>query len=83
MASRSSQTASATSYKNPKLRDIPEVEIDKNGKFKYILIKVHDPDIDREFKHIVRGTSKASFHEMTPPGYIIFAPGRPGLRPAV
>lgn len=63
MASRSSQTASATSYKNPKLRDIPEVEIDKHGKFKYILIKVHDPDIDREFKHIVRGTAKAAFHE--------------------
>ncbi|GFR58081.1 14 kDa phosphohistidine phosphatase-like [Elysia marginata] len=64
MASRCSQTASATSYKNPKLRDIPEVEIDKNGKFKYILIKVHDPDIDREFKHIVRGTSKAAYHDL-------------------
>ncbi|GFO48430.1 14 kda phosphohistidine phosphatase-like [Plakobranchus ocellatus] len=62
MASRSSQTASATSYKNPKLRDIPEVEIDKHGKFKYILIKVHDPDVDREFKHIIRGTAKAAFH---------------------
>ncbi|XP_035828762.1 14 kDa phosphohistidine phosphatase-like [Aplysia californica] len=57
-----SHMASATSYKNPKLISIPEVEIDKNGKFKYILIKVHDPDIDREFKHIVRGTSKAAYH---------------------
>uniref|UniRef100_A0A0B6ZMM9 Uncharacterized protein n=2 Tax=Arion vulgaris TaxID=1028688 RepID=A0A0B6ZMM9_9EUPU len=58
----SAQMASATSYKNPKLISIPEVEIDKNGKFKYILVKVHDPDMDREFKHIIRGTSKAAYH---------------------
>ncbi|CAG5135159.1 unnamed protein product [Candidula unifasciata] len=57
-----SQMSSATSYKNPKLISIPDVEIDKSGKFKYILIKVHDPDVDREFKHIVRGTSKANYH---------------------
>lgn len=58
------QLASVTSYKNPKLVTIHDVEIDKNGKFKYILIKVHDPDKDREFKFIVRGTSKASYHGM-------------------
>ena len=58
----SQQIASATSYKNPKLIGIKDVDIDKNGKFKYILIKVHDPDIDREFKFIVRGTSKANYH---------------------
>ncbi|CAG5116276.1 unnamed protein product [Candidula unifasciata] len=57
-----SQTASVTSFKNPKLMSIPDVEIDKSGKFKYILIKVHDPDMDREFKHIVRGTAKAAYH---------------------
>lgn len=56
------QIASAHSYKNPKLIGIKDVEIDKSGKFKYILIKVHDPDKDREFKYIVRGTSKASYH---------------------
>lgn len=39
-----------------------DVEIDKSGKFKYILVKVHDPDVDREFKHIVRGVSKAEYH---------------------
>lgn len=54
--------SSATSYKNPKLIGINDVEIDKSGKFKYILIKVHDPDKDREFKFIVRGTSKAGYH---------------------
>jgi len=62
MAARQSHMASATSFKNPKLNTIPEVEIDKSGKFKYILIKVHDPDIDREFKHIVRGTAKCAYH---------------------
>lgn len=56
------QISSATSFKNPKLKAIHDVEIDKSGKFKYILIKVHDPDMDREFKYIVRGTSKAGFH---------------------
>ena len=58
----SQQISSATSFKNPKLVAINDVEIDKSGKFKYILIKVHDPDKDREFKFIVRGTSKASYH---------------------
>uniref|UniRef100_A0A0B6ZBJ3 Uncharacterized protein n=2 Tax=Arion vulgaris TaxID=1028688 RepID=A0A0B6ZBJ3_9EUPU len=57
-----SHMASSTSHKNPKLIAIPDVEIDKHGKFKYILVKVHDPDVDREFKHIVRGTAKAAFH---------------------
>jgi phosphohistidine phosphatase len=48
--------------KNPKLKAVPDVEIDKNGKFKYILIKVHDPSKEREFKHIVRGSGKAAYH---------------------
>nr|KAG5689008.1 hypothetical protein BaRGS_030659 [Batillaria attramentaria] len=46
--------SSPTAYKNPKLIGIQDVEIDKSGKFKYILIKVHDPDKDREFKFIAR-----------------------------
>lgn len=58
----SQQISSATSFKNPKLVAINDVEIDKSGKYKYILIKVHDPDKDREFKFIVRGTSKAGYH---------------------
>ena len=56
------QIASVSSYKNPKLAGINEVEISKSGKYKYILIKVHDPDKDREFKFIVRGNSKCSYH---------------------
>lgn len=58
----SQQISSATSFKNPKLVGINDVEIDKSGKYKYILIKVHDPDKDREFKFIVRGTTKVAYH---------------------
>lgn len=54
--------ATAGSYKNPKLLAVRDVEIDKSGKFKYILMKVHDPEKDREFKHIVRGYTKACYH---------------------
>ncbi|ESO86341.1 hypothetical protein LOTGIDRAFT_150831 [Lottia gigantea] len=54
--------ASAGSFKNPKLTCIPDIQIDKSGKMKYILIKVHDPEKDREFKHIVRGICKAEYH---------------------
>lgn len=62
MAVAQSEIQSPGSTKNPKLKAIPDVDIDKHGKFKYILLKVHDPEKEREFKHIVRGTSKASFH---------------------
>lgn len=57
-----SSICSPGAHKNPKLKAIPDVEIEKSGKFKYILIKVHDPSKEREFKHIVRGHSKAGFH---------------------
>ncbi|XP_045191336.2 14 kDa phosphohistidine phosphatase-like isoform X2 [Mercenaria mercenaria] len=71
MAVSQAEIQSPGSSKNPKLKAVPDVEIDKNGKFKYILIKVHDPSKEREFKHIVRGTAKAAFHgdifdEVTP-----------------
>ncbi|XP_013388841.1 14 kDa phosphohistidine phosphatase [Lingula anatina] len=46
---------------NAKLDAVADVDIDQ-GKFKYILIKVHDPNKDRESKYIVRGYSRAEFH---------------------
>ncbi|XP_060064232.1 14 kDa phosphohistidine phosphatase-like [Ylistrum balloti] len=56
-------TASPGAAKNCLLKTIPDVEID-TGKFKYILVKVHDPapEKSREYKHIVRGSSKAAYH---------------------
>lgn len=62
MAMAHSDIQSVGAAKNPKLKSVAEVEIDKSGKFKYILIKVHDPSKEREFKHIVRGFSKANYH---------------------
>lgn len=50
------------SFKNPKLQPVVDVDIDKNGKMKYILLKIHDPDKDREFKHVVRGYTKFEYH---------------------
>lgn len=41
------------------MEDIPEVDIDSEGKFKYILIKVAGGGKE---KHIVRGYSWAPFH---------------------
>ncbi|XP_041370476.1 14 kDa phosphohistidine phosphatase-like [Gigantopelta aegis] len=57
-----SAISSAGAIRNSKLKSVEDIVIDKSGKFKYILMKVHDPDKDREFKHIVRGHSKAHFH---------------------
>ena len=62
MAMPASAICSPAANKNPKLKAIADVEIERSGKFKYILIKVHDPSKEREFKHIVRGNSKAAFH---------------------
>ncbi|XP_052789719.1 14 kDa phosphohistidine phosphatase-like isoform X2 [Mya arenaria] len=62
MAVSQAEIMSAGALKNPKLKAVADVDIDKHGKFKYILIKVHDPEKEREFKHIVRGYSRASFH---------------------
>ena len=71
MASPASAVCSPGANKNPKLKAIPDVEIERSGKFKYILIKVHDPSKEREFKHIVRGNSKAAFHGKIMIFYII------------
>jgi len=62
MAVSQAEIQSAGALKNPKLKAIPDVDMDKSGKFKYILIKVHDPAKEREFKHIVRGYNRAAFH---------------------
>lgn len=47
---------------SPKLSNIPDVEIDENGRFKYILIKVIDDTHDNVYKYIVRGFAWASYH---------------------
>ncbi|GAB1598592.1 14 kDa phosphohistidine phosphatase-like [Argonauta hians] len=62
MAVAAATIASAGAFKNPKLKAIIDVDTDKNGRFKYILIKVHDPEKDREFKHIIRGYSRHEYH---------------------
>ena len=71
MAVSQAEIQSVGASKNPKLRAIPDVEIDKHGKFKYILLKVHDPDKEREFKHIVRGMAKAAYHGMFDFNYLL------------
>lgn len=58
-----SSICSPGSVKHPVLSTVKDIDIDKNGKFKYILIKVHDPSAStREFKHIVRGYQRANYH---------------------
>ncbi len=47
---------------NPRLDAVYDVLIDENGRFKYILCKVYDPDAPADFKYIVRGTARAEFH---------------------
>ncbi|KAG8226663.1 hypothetical protein J437_LFUL005749 [Ladona fulva] len=48
----------------PKLASVPDVEIDNEGKFKYVLINVHSPGKDgkEESKKIVRGFKWAPYH---------------------
>ncbi|KAL8177396.1 UNVERIFIED_CONTAM: hypothetical protein K2H54_002691 [Gekko kuhli] len=43
------------------LSAVPEVEIDPDGTFKYILVRVQPPEAD-EHRHVVRGTAAAEFH---------------------
>lgn len=45
-----------------KLDAISNVDIDDKGRFKYILIKVHDPSDDSIGKCIVRGFKRADYH---------------------
>uniref|UniRef100_A0A6G1SPT5 Sex-regulated protein janus-B n=1 Tax=Aceria tosichella TaxID=561515 RepID=A0A6G1SPT5_9ACAR len=44
-----------------KLNQIRDVDIDPSGKFKYILIKVTDPETKEE-KYIVRGYKSCAYH---------------------
>jgi len=45
-----------------KLDAISNVDIDDKGRFKYILIKVHDPENESVCKCIVRGFKRAGYH---------------------
>ncbi|XP_071450447.1 14 kDa phosphohistidine phosphatase-like [Hetaerina americana] len=47
-----------------KLASVPDVELDSEGKFKYVLINVHSPGKDgkEESKKIVRGFKWAPYH---------------------
>lgn len=47
-----------------KLRSVESVKIDE-GTFKYILVKVYDPDNEETSKHIVRGLCDAEYHGNT------------------
>lgn len=47
-----------------KLKSVDPVKID-DGTFKYILIKVYDPDDEDTSKFIVRGTGSAEYHGNT------------------
>ncbi|KAL8600238.1 hypothetical protein ACOMHN_040699 [Nucella lapillus] len=58
----SSQVASEGAQKNEKLAGVTDAVIEETGRFKYILIKVHDKDVDGVFKHVVRGSVRAQFH---------------------
>ena len=41
------------------INDVPEVEIDSTGRFKYILIKLTQ---DGDSKYVVRGTIRGEYH---------------------
>ena len=47
-----------------KFKAVPDVDIDPDGRFKYVLIKVYSGQGD-DFKHIVRGYTWAGYHGMT------------------
>ncbi|XP_046831224.1 14 kDa phosphohistidine phosphatase-like [Vespa crabro] len=44
------------------LNKVPDVDIDANGKFKYMLLNIHDKTNDA-FKPVVRGYTKAEWHD--------------------
>ncbi|CAJ0594044.1 unnamed protein product [Cylicocyclus nassatus] len=44
------------------LSNVPDVDIDPSGTFKYVLIKCTDPS-SKEEKHIVRGYGRCTFHD--------------------
>lgn len=47
------------------LNKVPDVEIDPDGKFKYILVRIKVKD-GTDHKDIVRGTQSAEFHSKSP-----------------
>lgn len=47
---------------NAKLAQVPTVQIDLNGTFKYILCKIYEGNKTTECKYIVRGSAGAGFH---------------------
>lgn len=48
-----------------RLAKIPEVDLDPNGVFKYVLIRVHSKD-DESYVDIVRGYAWAEYHGRDP-----------------
>lgn len=44
-----------------RLDQVPDVEIDSEGKFKYILVKIEVKG-GTDYKYIVRGTKSAEYH---------------------
>ena len=47
---------------NAKLAQVPTVQIDQQGTFKYILCKIYEGNNVNDCKLIVRGTANALFH---------------------
>ena len=43
-------------------KTIPNVDIDGDGRFKYVLIKVYNKPDNVNFKYIVRGNKRAGYH---------------------
>ena len=55
-------TANMAEGTSTKFPHVPDVDIDADGRFKYILIKVIDKTQGGAFKHIVRGFDWANYH---------------------
>ena len=55
-------TANMAEGTSTKFPHVPDVDIDANGRFKYILIKVMDTTQAGTFKYIVRGFDWADYH---------------------
>ncbi|CAF0996284.1 unnamed protein product [Didymodactylos carnosus] len=43
--------------------DVPEVEIDNSGEFKYIQVRVTDKNNNNQLKYIVRGDAGSKYHD--------------------
>lgn len=58
----STLTANMAEGTSAKLANVSDVEIDANGRFKYVLIKVIDKSQGGVFKYVVRGFDWADYH---------------------